>query len=386
MGDINMKPSKISMFVLSACILTFSAKRRGNLRSTEKNYERIVYDENERREELENNYDAQNDIKKEIYDLDMRLSEAQIDIDNTEKEILDVLMEIDEAREKLEEAEEKRQSLNERASDRLRFIYENGELDPLEIAGECGSISDYARYRQYAEDIMKYDAELLEELKANEECLREELERIEERSEAKTALEKFKTEKEFEMAVMYEEKNRLLEEYRQDAKRAEKELAELEEAADKVYDIIVNIEKNKEFVDTYTGGELEWPVEGRYYVSSGYVGRISPVGNGYEFHTGIDIPAPEGYEIRAAEDGTVINAGWINGYGNTVIIDHGGGISTLYAHNSSVEVENGQSVHRGDVIALCGSTGYATGSHCHFEVRVNGEHTDPWEYLKRDRE
>ena len=385
MGDINMKPSKISMFVLSACILTFSANA-GELEEYRKNYERIVYDENERREELENNYDAQNDIKKEIYDLDMRLSEAQIDIDNTEKEILDVLMEIDEAREKLEEAEEKRQSLNERASDRLRFIYENGELDPLELAGECGSISDYARYRQYAEDIMKYDAELLEELKANEECLREELERIEERSEAKTALEKFKTEKEFEMAVMYEEKNRLLEEYRQDAKRAEKELAELEEAADKVYDIIVNIEKNKEFVDTYTGGELEWPVEGRYYVSSGYVGRISPVGNGYEFHTGIDIPAPEGYEIRAAEDGTVINAGWINGYGNTVIIDHGGGISTLYAHNSSVEVENGQSVHRGDVIALCGSTGYATGSHCHFEVRVNGEHTDPWEYLKRDRE
>ncbi len=385
MGDINMKPSKISMFVLSACILTFSVNA-GELEEYRKNYERIVYDENERRKELENNYDAQNDIKKEIYDLDMRLSEAQIDIDNTEKEILDVLMEIDEAREKLEEAEEKRQSLNERASDRLRFIYENGELDPLEIAGECGSISDYARYRQYAEDIMKYDAELLEELKANEECLREELERIEERSEAKTALEKFKTEKEFEMAVMYEEKNRLLEEYRQDAKRAEKELAELEEAADKVYDIIVNIEKNKEFVDTYTGGELEWPVEGRYYVSSGYVGRISPVGNGYEFHTGIDIPAPEGYEIRAAEDGTVINAGWINGYGNTVIIDHGGGISTLYAHNSSVEVENGQSVHRGDVIALCGSTGYATGSHCHFEVRVNGEHTDPWEYLKRDRE
>ena len=385
MGDINMKPSKISMFVLSACILTFSVNA-GELEKKKKNYERIVYDENERREELENNYDAQNDIKKEIYDLDMRLSEAQIDIDNTEKEILDVLMEIDEAREKLEEAEEKRQSLNERASDRLRFIYENGELDPLEIAGECGSISDYARYRQYAEDIMKYDAELLEELKANEECLREELERIEERSEAKTALEKFKTEKEFEMAVMYEEKNRLLEEYRQDAKRAEKELAELEEAADKVYDIIVNIEKNKEFVDTYTGGELEWPVEGRYYVSSGYVGRISPVGNGYEFHTGIDIPAPEGYEIRAAEDGTVINAGWINGYGNTVIIDHGGGISTLYAHNSSVEIENGQSVHRGDVIALCGSTGYATGSHCHFEVRVNGEHTDPWEYLKRDRE
>ena len=143
------------------------------------------------------------------------------------------------------------------------------------------------------------------------------------------------------------------------------------------------MEDNIDFVNTYTGGELEWPVTGRYYVSSDYVGRISPVGNGYEFHTGIDIPAPAGYEISAAEDGIVTTAGWINGYGNTVIINHGGGLSTLYGHNSEITVNQGDKIKRGDTVALCGSTGYATGSHCHFEVRISGEHTNPWEYLKR---
>lgn len=379
-----MKYAKTAVAAMAVLLITVNASGK-TLDEFKDEYEQLVYDEETQRAMLEDNYSLQEEIKEEIADLDMRLSEAQIDIDRADKDLMEILLEIDEARKNLEAAQEESRLLLEQASDRLRYIYENEETDFWDILLKCENISDYSFYRQYTEDIMRYDAELMEELKEKEKELEEELERIEEKTEAKTALEKFKTEKEFEIAVMYEEKNRLLDEYRQNASDAEAELKELTEAADKVYDIIVNIEKNKEFVDTYTGGELEWPVEGRYYVSSGYVGRISPVGNGYEFHTGIDIPAPEGYEIHAAEGGEVINAGWIKGYGNTVIIDHGGGVSTLYAHNSDLAVEYGEMVERGQVIAYCGSTGYATGSHCHFEVRINGEHTDPWEYLKREQ-
>jgi murein DD-endopeptidase MepM/ murein hydrolase activator NlpD len=378
-----MKYAKTAVAAMAVLLITVNASGK-TLDEFKDEYEQLVYDEETQRAMLEDNYSLQEEIKEEIADLDMRLSEAQIDIDRADKDLMEILLEIDEARKNLEAAQEESRLLLERASDRLRYIYENEETDFWDILLKCENISDYSFYRQYTEDIMRYDAELMEQLKEKEKELEEELERIEEKTEAKTALEKFKTEKEFEIAVMYEEKNRLLDEYRQNASDAEEELKELTEAADKVYDIIVNIEKNKEFVDTYTGGELEWPVEGRYYVSSGYVGRISPVGNGYEFHTGIDIPAPEGYEIHAAEGGEVINAGWIKGYGNTVIIDHGGGVSTLYAHNSDLAVEYGEMVERGQIIAYCGSTGYATGSHCHFEVRINGEHTDPWEYLKRE--
>lgn len=379
-----MKYAKTAVAAMAVLLITVNASGK-TLDEFKDEYEQLVYDEETQRAMLEDNYSLQEEIKEEIADLDMRLSEAQIDIDRADKDLMEILLEIDEARKNLEAAQEESRLLLEQASDRLRYIYENEETDFWDILLKCENISDYSFYRQYTEDIMRYDAELMEQLKEKEKELEEELERIEEKTEAKTALEKFKTEKEFEIAVMYEEKNRLLDEYRQNASDAEAELKELTEAADKVYDIIVNIEKNKEFVDTYTGGELEWPVEGRYYVSSGYVGRISPVGNGYEFHTGIDIPAPEGYEIHAAEGGEVINAGWIKGYGNTVIIDHGGGVSTLYAHNSDLAVEYGEMVERGQVIAYCGSTGYATGSHCHFEVRINGEHTDPWEYLKREQ-
>lgn len=380
-----MKYAKTAVAAMAVLLITVNASGK-TLDEFKDEYEQLVYDEETQRAMLEDNYSLQEEIKEEIADLDMRLSEAQIDIDRADKDLMEILLEIDEARKALEAAQEESRLLLEQASDRLRYIYENEETDFWDILLKCENISDYSFYRQYTEDIMRYDAELMEELKEKEKELEGELERIEEKTEAKTALEKFKTEKEFEIAVMYEEKNRLLDEYRQNASDAEEELKELTEAADKVYDIIVNIEKNKEFVDTYTGGELEWPVDGRYYVSSGYVGRISPVGNGYEFHTGIDIPAPDGYEIHAAEGGEVINAGWIKGYGNTVIIDHGGGVSTLYAHNSDLAVEYEEKVERGQIIAYCGSTGYATGSHCHFEVRINGEHTDPWEYLKREQE
>ena len=377
-----MKRYKIMALILCTT-LTFTVNGK-ELEEYREEYDQLLSDGEIRRNELEDNYSIQDDIKSEIAELDMRLSEAQIDIDETDDEMLEVIMEIDEARKALEAAEEESRILFEQASDRLRYIYEDEGIDFWEIFLKCGSLSEFILYRQCIEDIMSYDARLMEEMKETEKRLETELKRIEEKTEAKEVLEKFRTEKEFEMAVLYEEKSRLLEEYRMNAKEAEAELKELEEAADRVYDIIVNIEENKEFVDTYTGGELEWPVEGRYYVSSGYVGRISPVGNGYEFHTGIDIPAPEGYEIRASEDGEVISSGWINGYGNTVIIDHGGGIMTLYAHNSELAAEAGDRVERGQVIAFCGSTGYATGSHCHFEVRINGEHTDPWEYLKRE--
>ncbi|MDD3570484.1 MAG: M23 family metallopeptidase [Lachnospiraceae bacterium] len=105
------------------------------------------------------------------------------------------------------------------------------------------------------------------------------------------------------------------------------------------------------------------------------------MGSGYEFHTGYDIPAPYGSNIVAAEAGTVITASYVRGYGYTVIINHGNGLTTLYGHNSSLVVSVGQTVTRGQVIAKAGSTGNSTGNHCHFEVRVNGSHVSPKGYL-----
>ena len=122
-----------------------------------------------------------------------------------------------------------------------------------------------------------------------------------------------------------------------------------------------------------------WPIQGR--ISSGFGGRWSPVGRGWENHNGVDIPARSGTPIRASGGGVVTFSAWKNGYGNTVIIDHGFGISTLYAHNTSNRVRVGHRVERGDIIAYVGSTGWSTGPHLHYGVRVNNRYVNPVPFM-----
>ncbi len=124
---------------------------------------------------------------------------------------------------------------------------------------------------------------------------------------------------------------------------------------------------------------FQWPVNAK--VTSEYGYRIHPVYGRRRLHSGIDIGAAGGTPIAASNDGVVIFAGRQGGYGNTVIIDHGGGITTLYAHQSRIGASVGQAVDRGDIVGAVGATGTATGNHLHFEVRVNGSPTNPRNYL-----
>jgi len=123
-----------------------------------------------------------------------------------------------------------------------------------------------------------------------------------------------------------------------------------------------------------------WPISAP--VSSPFGWRANPMGGGGgEFHSGIDLQSPTGTPIRAAGGGTVTLSGWQGGYGQVVIINHGNGISTLYAHNSANLVYVGQRVERGDIIARVGTTGRTTGAHVHYEVRINGTAVDPRPYM-----
>ena len=126
---------------------------------------------------------------------------------------------------------------------------------------------------------------------------------------------------------------------------------------------------------------MAWSTPSVKRVTSEYGYRIHPILGYKKLHTGMDIGAPTGTTVVAANDGTVIMSGWNNSYGYVIMIDHGGGIVTVYAHNSKLLVSKGQKVTRGQSIAKSGSTGMSTGPHVHFEVRENGAYKNPRNYL-----
>jgi len=128
-------------------------------------------------------------------------------------------------------------------------------------------------------------------------------------------------------------------------------------------------------------GDMRWPVPGYKSISSGYGNRMHPIRKKTLFHSGIDIPAPSGTNIIAAKGGTVIIARSESGYGNTIVIDHGGGVTTLYGQCSKLLVKSGQKVQAGATIGKVGSTGVSTGPHLHFEVRSGGSPVNPSKYL-----
>lgn len=134
----------------------------------------------------------------------------------------------------------------------------------------------------------------------------------------------------------------------------------------------------------YVGGDLIWPSNEYKRITSPFGDRIHPVSGSKKFHSGIDIAIPYGKPILAAQMGEVVFSGKMGGYGFVIVIDHGGGIHTLYAHNSKLIAKVGDSVNKGQKIAECGSTGISTGAHLHFEVRNNGEYKNPLEYIKKE--
>jgi murein DD-endopeptidase MepM/ murein hydrolase activator NlpD len=159
---------------------------------------------------------------------------------------------------------------------------------------------------------------------------------------------------------------------------------DMEALRKQINDAMERVKEIKEYLndrkDIYLATPRGWPVEGR--ISSTYGRRENPVRGGNDFHSGIDISAVSGTPVRATADGVVSFSGWSGGSGNLVVIEHGFGYSTFYAHNIRNTVEVGQYVKRGDVVSHAGSTGSSTGPHSHYEIWKNGRHVNPMPFLE----
>ena len=331
--------------------------------------------------------DNKEKMSAEIEELDAQLEIAQNELDLVQAQLDDTEIKLNEAETELTAASEASEKQLEIFSKRVKYIYENGSVGYLKVLFKSKNISDFLTRLQYVNDIMTYDNQTLDQLKKYEAIKKTKTEEI---AEEKASIEVLVADQEIKNAALSSklgEKEALYKKYQQDEADYADVLASTEEASNEVQRLInsavaaQNKNGSSSYTANYTGGQLQWPVPGRSYISSGYGNRAKPIGSGYEFHTGYDIPAPYGSDIVAAEAGTVITAGYVRGYGYTVIINHGSGLTTLYGHNSSLVVSVGDTVTRGQVIAKAGSTGNSTGNHCHFEVRVNGSHVSPKSYL-----
>lgn len=377
---------------LAAFMLVFSSLQPGtvqakSLNDLKKQQNQLKKQQEDMKKALEDAKNKQKTIAQEIEELDIKVSTAQNELEAVETQLADSELKLSAAQTELASASSARQKQYKTFVKRLKYIHENGTLGYFNIILQSKSFNDLMTRSQYVNDIMNYDNQTLERLRQTENTIAAKTQEIKDETARITVLAAEQKEKTQGLETLKNEKQATYQKYRQDETKYAQELAETEKASNDVERLIsqANAAQSTAKASTgnfkYTGGQLMWPVPGRSYISSGYGYRSRPIGSGREFHTGIDIPAGYGANIVAAEAGTVITARYVNGYGYTVIINHGSGLSTLYGHNSKLVVSQGQSVTKGQVIAKAGSTGNSTGNHCHFEVRMNGKHTSPLPYL-----
>lgn len=334
-----------------------------------------------------------------INSLDYQINTTQNSIVQTEAEIQQTIADIDAKKKELDIKSQEIVKQNDDLNSRLRAMYMNGEVGYLEVLLGSGTFSELMSNLDMITRIYEQDEEFMDQLqtqydaiaqtKRELETLNIELENKQSQLEAqKASLQSDKTEAEALRADVQQDidaQNALIDDLNA---AAEQITALIREEQRKAAEAQQNSSSSSNggtvsggSNTSFVGGAFCLPAPSYTRISSYYGYRIHPITGTKKMHTGVDFAAPSGSKCVAANSGTVIYSGWYSGYGNTVIIDHGGGISTLYAHNSALLVSKGQKVSKGQQIAKIGSTGNSTGPHCHFEVRVNGRHTNPMSYL-----
>lgn len=322
--------------------------------------------------------DTEDDLKGELAEVNdqkdevsARLTEVKKQIDELQPQVDSLNSEVSEAGRKIAETEEaisrKKEEMANREdglNERLRVMYKNGSIGFIDVLLGSGSISEFISNLEMIQKIYRNDMEVLETLEKEQ----QELEKIQkELKEEKVVLDSKKAELDSRMTEI-------------NALKAELEAQEdrLLEEAEALYSKISSMTNPD---SEYVGGVFVWPAPASHYLTSEFGWRLHPVYNTWKYHSGIDIGASYGTNVLAAASGTVILSEYYGGYGECIMIDHGGGITTLYGHMSQRLVSVGQTVSAGQVIGKVGSTGVSTGAHLHFEVSENGTLVDPMGYL-----
>ncbi len=269
---------------------------------------------------------------------------------------------------------------NEILNQRLVFIYEEGDISYLEVLLGAEDMQDFLVRYDLLNRILQQDRELITAVQAKKEALTSKKSSLENQRAELEENQQSKKEKQKKLDEQIDEKKEILSDVQKEKKAYQKALEELEASSRQLEAMIQQMQSGGE-PDQAGTGTFSWPVPGYKTITSDYGMRFHPILKVNKMHTGFDIAVPSGVNILAADSGTVIYSGWMGGYGQVVVIDHGSGLSTLYAHQSTILAGKGAAVNKGQVIGKVGSTGWSTGPHLHFEVRKNGTPVNPHSYI-----
>ena len=318
--------------------------------------------------------------QKEVDTLNSQIQDYQTQINELDNKIADANQKIQDSNTKLEKAQNNYEEQQKNLETRIVALYESGDTSYLDILLSSESLTDFISSYYIISQLTDIDENLLNDLETKKKTINLSKQKLEnEKKEMATILEnQTRTTRTLQNTKKLRESflERLSDQEQETQQQIDEYNKQYEEINRQIIALVANgIDSN------YIGGTLAWPVPGYTKITSEYAMRVHPITGVYKLHTGVDISAPMGANFISANDGIVVKAEMNSAYGNMVIIDHGGGISTLYAHGSEILVTVGQSVKRGDAILKVGSTGYSTGPHAHFEVRINGVTTNPLPYI-----
>ena len=356
---------------------------------------------------------AKDELSDTVEQLDAQLTNVQEVLTQLEEDIDRKTKQVENIKNRLREAEANQDEQYASMKQRIKFMYEKGDTAYITMVFGAQNLTDMLNKAEYIEEVSAYDRQLLNEYTETKYRVINLKDKLEVEQASLLETQEQAEIQEYQMSMLIDQKNGEIEKYeseistKEDAikeyeamiasqnatiaaleasilkaeREAEALQKELEESGLSDNDIDSSSSSKPVTTQQVFSGPFCMPAPSYTRVSDDYGNRIHPILGVKQFHNGIDFAAPGGSPILAAQSGTVIAAAYSSTMGNYIMINHGGGVITIYMHASALYVSAGQTVTKGQKIAAVGTTGRSTGNHLHFSVRVNGNYVSPWSYL-----